>query len=501
MVRLLPVLLLFVVVRLAQLGADPPHKYPTGQSAIELVREGTAKAHEARRYGLFGSYVTNSADNYRVWNIQSPIYVKPLSLYFQLVGVGRAELRVFCTLAGAIGLIALFLVARNHSSRIVPVVACASVAVSFFDIQLTRGGLLETYLNAVLAVTIAIGIAAQRELRLLVLCHVGFVAALLTKQTALFAFPLLVGLSIGAHRAAWKRAVSHREHLLVIAAACLLCAFAVDYIRDPSYWKTVEWNASHVLRGQDNGRSVTIALLRIDDVAQRLIDSKRWFDLFMMAPLAPLALIQLGVMAYRYTRRKTCELVDVVAATWLLSALSVLQLSIHVTPRFSIILLPPVALLAASFIACVLEEVRQRQARIALWASVAAMVAATDIRWQAMTIGSATYDLDHANKLVSRALVSSSVVVGSSAAFLAFDSPADLFYVKGPFNTDRSKFQSLGATHLLVHREDGVARYASQNFGAWYRQRERVLRFHALGEHYTLFRMPPLDKSPEYQVD
>ncbi|MET0386647.1 MAG: hypothetical protein ABW321_11840, partial [Polyangiales bacterium] len=109
--RWLPLLMVsavFITARVAQLEADPPRVYPSGQTAIELVREGAAKAHEARRHGLFNTYVTKAVDTYHIWRVQSPVYVHPLSAFFRLFGVGRAQLRVFCVLWGVLGLVGLY---------------------------------------------------------------------------------------------------------------------------------------------------------------------------------------------------------------------------------------------------------------------------------------------------------------------------------------------------------------------------------------------------------
>ena len=90
---------LHLAARLALLSADPPATYPGGRVAQELLFEGPAKAHEARRFALTGAATT---DDYRVWSVQSPVFVAPLGWFMRLFGPGYASLRVFCGLVGAL---------------------------------------------------------------------------------------------------------------------------------------------------------------------------------------------------------------------------------------------------------------------------------------------------------------------------------------------------------------------------------------------------------------
>jgi hypothetical protein len=491
--RIVPIVLvaLFLVLRLVQLQADPPRSYPNGRSTQELVVEGPAKANEARRYGLFGTFETKPENQYRIWRVQSPVYVLPLSRFFRVFGTGRAPLRVFGALAGALGLLALFAIGRRHSQPLVAPIACATYALSFYDIQLTRGALIEPYLNAVLAAAFLCGLLALQRLPWLLLAQLLFAAALLTKQTALFATPALFALGVCAHLAAKRRGAPVQQHALSVGLGLGLAAALLAYVSSRAYWQTVEWNAGHMLAGVEARRSVSAGLIDVGAVLGRIGNAGRWHEiLFYTVPLAPFALLQIGRVVLAFAERRAVEPVDWVASAWLISALLVLQLTMHVRPRFSIIVLPPAALLAASFIAFATTRMQADWRRYAPIAVAALIALCTDVRWQAREVGRARYDLQHAAAQLAPRLDAHDVVIGSAAPVLAFDSRADLFYVRKPFNVDRKALGALGVTHLLLRADDGSgARFAKQ-FRARFDKRKKLVKLRALGESYTLYSVP-----------
>lgn len=495
--RIVPILLvtLFLGLRLAQLQADPPRRYPSGRSTQELVVEGPAKANEARRYGLFGTFETKPANQYRIWRVQSPVYVLPLSRFFRIFGSGRAQLRVFCALAGALGLLALYAIGRRHSHPLVAPITCAICTLSFFDVQLTRGALIEPYLNAVLAAAFLCGLLALQRLPWLLLAQLLFAAALLTKQTALFATPALIALGVSAHLAAKRRGAPVPQHALSIGLGVGLAAALLAYASSPAYWQTVEWNAGHMLAGVEARRTVSTHLIKITAVLERIADPARWHEILLYTvPLAPLALLQIARNVAALAKRRSVEPVEWVAGVWLISALLVLQLTPHVRPRFSIIVLPPAALLCASFIAFATERMKPGWPRYAPVALAALIVICTDLRWQAREWRKARYDLRDAAAQLAPHLDRSDVVIGSAAPFLAFDSPADLFYVRSPFNVDRDVLGALGVTRLLLRPGDGSGNHFAKQFRARYDAKQVLVRLRALGDPYTLYDVRPASK-------
>ena len=482
-------IVVFVGLRLGHLSADPPRQYPTGLSARELLWEGPAKAHEARRYGLSGTFSTNSADEYNIWSTQSPVYVWPLSAFFRVFGVGYAQLRIFGVLAGAAGLAALYMIGRRHSHGAVATFACAFYALSFYDIHLTRAGLLEPYLNTILILTFLAAIRALDGLPWLIACAFGFVAAVLTKQTALVALPILAGIGVLAVVAARRRHVPRWQYAVVVAVGLLLALALFWYVRRPEYWRTVEWNFWHAAAGVEAHRELSFGVLSFMDVLHRVADPRRWPQTYLfVVPVAVFALIQLGRTILSGLRRHSVDRVDALASVWLVFALLSLQLTPLVRARFSIIVLPPTALLAASFVSSRSRFAAWSVLRAAPLAAAVLVVLMTDLRWHWEWWREPTHDLQTASVKLSRELDERSVVVGTKAPALVFDTAAETFYVKRGFNNSATALSRLGITHLLLPRGHSPGRFA-RTFPTEYRTKERRLATTVGGTSYVLYRL------------
>lgn len=473
-----------LAVRVAALSADPPLEYPTGLRAQELVVEGPAKAAEARRFGLFGTYATAEVDDYHVWSVQSPAFVGPLAGFFRVFGAGYASLRVFCGLMAALGVAGLYALGRRHPDRWVAPIACTIVCASFFDVVLTRGGLLEPYLNAVLVWTMLFGLLAARRLVWLVGCAAGFVAAVLIKQSALLVVPVLVGLGVHAVLAARRRG----ERVgAVLAAVCVGLVGLMVYVGSAEYWRTVEWNFGHVVAGVERHTEVGVEGLDLGAMIGRVFDPGRWRDgFFYIVPLGGLALVQVVRTVIGWRRAAA---VDLLACGWLLAAGLALQLPEVVRPRFSILVLPPASLLAASVLAAMVERLGRSRLRLVPLALAAVVVLATDVRWLVRWWGTAGQDLATAGEALGRELSSEAVVVGDLATPLAFDTAADLFYVKGPFNTTPEALAGLGVTHLLLRRGDLAGKRVEQAFPAAFARKRAVVELRVFGGAATLYRL------------
>ena len=270
---------LFIGLRLAQMNADPPRRYPSGRSAQELLVEGPAKANEARRYGIFGTFDTKPANEYRIWSIQSPVYELPLSGFFRVFGVSRATLRVFCALAGALGLLALYAVGRRHSQPWVAPLACATYAFSFFDIQLSREALRRAVLEHALDRLVLV-----RAARVATLTVAMPGAARLCSGAAHQADRAVRG--AGAARAGGMRPYRRQapgrpisQHALSIGLGLALAAGLLADVRSHADWQTVEWNVGHMLVGVEARRSVSAGAISVGAVLGRLADLQRWHEL------------------------------------------------------------------------------------------------------------------------------------------------------------------------------------------------------------------------------
>ena len=490
---LVPLLLLglFLAFRLVLVDADPPSHYPYGRFAQELIVEGPAKASEARRFGLFGTFATKEADAYHIWSIQSPVYVYPLAAFFRTFGTGWVPLRFFCALAAGIGLLFFFRLGRTHRDPWVAPAACVLVALSFFDAQLTRSGLLEPYLNAVLSLTFLAGLLALRSLPWMLLCQAGFAAALLTKQTALFAFPPLVVLGVFAHLRARARGEPAWQHAASLGLAVVLGGGLAAYVFSPAYWQTVMWNFGHMIAGVERHQEVSASAIRLGTIVERLLDGQRWMEgALYIVPLLPLALAAIVRLAVQLVRRRPVEPVELVAAGWLLFALASLQLTGHVRPRFSIVLLPPAAILVACFLVWLARLPRHAWLRPAPFAVALLVVVATDLRWHGSWWSEPSYQIRDGGRELRAQLDRDAVLVGAWAPPLGFDTEADIFYVRNDVNRTKEAIEGLGITHMLLRDRDRSGRYVRRAQPVAWRKKEKKLSFPVLGKRYTLWELP-----------
>lgn len=477
------IVVLFLGLHVGHVVADPPVRYPSGQRAKELLWEGPAKAHEARRYGLVGQITTNPADNYRIWSTQSPAYVWPLSGFFRLFGTGYIQLRIFAALVGAVGLAALYAIGRQHLHPGVALGASGLYAVSFYNFHLSRGGLLEPYLNTILILAFFAGVLSLKRLPWLVACQLAFVAAVLTKQTAVFALPALGGIGVAAVVGAHRRASPRWQYVLTLASGAVLAVGLLWYVARPEYWRTLEWNFGHAILGVEEHRLPSLGSLDLPALMSRLGDPERWGQMYLfVVPAGILAVIQIGRVVVRALRRAPVNLVDLVACAWLASALVTLQLADLVAPRFSIITLPPTVLLAASLIATSWRSIGRFSARAVPLAAALLLVLATDLRWQWDWWRGATHDLHSAGETLSRELDAGSVVAGTKAPGLVFDTVAEAYYVKKGFNNSDAALSRLGITHLILQRGHTSSRFARFT-------KEPRLSVRLAGISYTLYRL------------
>lgn len=487
---LVALVVLFVGLHFSHLAADPPVRYPSGQPARELLWEGPAKAHEARRFGLAGDISTNPADAYHIWSTQSPVYVWPLSGFFRVFGTGYLQLRIFAALIGVVGLAGLYAIGRRHAHLLVAVGACVLYAFSFYNFHLSRGGLLEPYLNTILILAFLAGLLSLERLPWLVASQVALVAALLTKQSAIVALPALAGIGIAAIVAARRRGSPRWQYVLTFASGVVLLIGLLWYVTRPAYSRTLEWNFGHAVLGVEEHHVPSLASLDLPAMLRRLGDPERWGLIYLyVVPAGLLAVVQVGRVLVRALRRAPVELLDLVACVWLASALFTLQLAELVVPRFSIITLPPTALLAASLVASTWRSAGRLAVRAAPLAAAVILVTATDLRWQWDWSRAATYDLHAASRRLSVELDAGSVVIGTKAPALVFDTAAETYYVKKGFNNSATAISRLGVTHLILEQGHPSARFATY-FPQEYRSKERRLSVHLAGRSYTLYRLP-----------
>lgn len=468
-------LILFVAIRCIHLTADSPTELPNHHEGwSELIEEGPAKAHEARNQALFGTWKTNPVDNYQFWRAQSPVWVYPLSWFFEAFGVGYAQLRAFSISTAAIAVIGLVWIAARRLRGWPVAVAGLLLSGNYYYIFYARVGLLEPTLNSFLVLSMLFLLLAFEMPLWLCAAQAALVLAFLTKQTALVLLPLFaIGMVWAVVRdrrrggPPWRRALPFLTLALVIGGL-------VFYVSREAYWRTVVWNFGHMLLDDTQVRDVEISRMATGEVVARLFAWRRWRDgFFLLMPVAaPLALVALGRMAARLVTHRTLSEWDVLVALWFLSVLGSLQLTPLTDLRYSMVLVPPASLLAALGLDALLDyatRIRWVGARSAVVAALLIALLLTHGYWFIDWASRPTYVLTDTNEEIeARVGKRHAVVIGRWAMPLVFETPYESYYVKERFNVSREALKQLRITHLLVrHKGDGSGWFSRHDEAFW----------------------------------
>lgn len=465
------VISLFLLGRTAFITADPPPDLPNGYDSYELFAEPMAKAHEARNRALFDTWQTNPVDNYQYWRAQSPAWVYPLWLWFEVSGVTYASLRSFSAFAAAAGLLVMLIFCRHRMSLWSSAVAGAFVAFNFYAILYQRSGLLEVAVSSWLALLALALYRAKGNIAWLYVAPWALALGFLTKQTMITALPMFAVFGVPIY----VRWVRHAKAPLWVKPLPLVHALAVAaalawYCSRDAYMRTVKRNFNHVVHdtGSSKEHSVTLDLLK-----DRLFDTDQWYDGFvsLMPLVAGLALLQVVRLVLdlvtrggaRVLRRPVPAPLDdgwtLVATAWLFTAASSF-LTAQTELRFRILLFLPAAVLAAAVVAdaekaarTLLVRYRPRVAFIAPAIGVGALVLAlrADAGYYRDWVANRTYVVQKGNALVRKQIGRrKAVVLGSMAPWFAFETRYDFFYVRSEFNSKRKSLQQLGVTHVIL---------------------------------------------------
>jgi len=464
----------FATLRLLELDADPPWPLPNGQSGQELVVEGPAKAHEARKWALFDAFDTHPADQYRFWRAQSPVYVYPLAGWLREVGVGWAQLKAFGVLATGVGFVVLLVLAAGRWGARGMGALGVMLGLHFYSIHYCRAGLLEPYLNTWAILTVAFGMLALRDLRWSIGMQWCLAGALLVKLSAAYLVPLALGLTLVAHRRAHRRGVARWQHALVLGHGAALGAALVAYMLSDPYWRTVEWNFVHMVHDEKGFETPDLTDIPGLAVLGRMVDIRRLGNgLVLVFPVMLwLAVLRLGVTVHALFRKRPLSEhlsdLDWVAAAWLLSAWGILQLTPLVRVRFTMILFPPMALMAAGGLMLLLDRCSERRGvQLGIVAAAAVALLATHVRWQVRWLDEHTTHIHDNNVVMAEAVAGKkATIVGHYASSMTFDSEADYFFAKRHFNLSKEVLEQLPFTHVFsrVGKRDSIRKRVPWRF-------------------------------------
>jgi hypothetical protein len=484
-------LLAVFFVHLATLNADPP-KVPNGQGGLELVVEGPAKAHEARRYARTGTFAGNPADNYRIWGVQSPAYVRPLGWALRSFGPTLSNVRLYGIVVSCLGTLLLWLLVSNRLRGWALFVVLLLSSSSFYAFHYARAGLLEPQVNTLLlAAALCCVLAFQKSPLWLIGALFAWVGAFLTKQSAVVFLPALSVAFVAATRQAMQR--QERLHAwLPWLAALVVGAILGAYVSSDPYRQTLSWNYSHAVQGTESMLRDPVDWWHELERFRNVFDRGRWKQAVLwVAPVAfPLAVLQLMRIGVRCLRRNRPSPLEWILALWFLGSLVALFAIAHARGRFSTVLLPPAFAMAGLEIDAWLRNATAIWRKAALLA-VFSFFAATHLGWHSRWARQLHYELHEGTERMADLVGPDDVVVGRWAPVLTFGTRAESFYVKHNFNTDRASLSALGVTHLLGEREGLTGRILSRRFPDSLYNAKQIAMVELLGRRLPLFELTP----------
>jgi len=489
-------LALFVAVRLAFIHADPPSSLPNHARIRELFTDPPAKSYEARNWALFHQWSTSPADNYQFWRIQAPVWVYPLAGFYQLFGVGYAQMRVFSTLAVSAGLV-LFLVFAAERLRGLPYVAAGSfLAFNYYYVIYGRSGLVETLLNTFVILAVLCLHRARQNLGWLLAAEWALVASFLTKQSGLYLLP--VGLVAGALAMREHRRRGGSTWLLAapLAQGAAIAAGMAWYVFRPAYWRTVSWNYGHMLFNENSTTQVNVSRFPVAEALGRLLAPETWGQNYAaLFPVAGfLSLVGFGRIVYLLARRRGAGAFEVLVAGWLAASFGVLLLTPLTAVHYRLILFPPAALMGALTLAFALDA-SWAKARPRLAAAAAATVLAGALTvhavWYAAWVGGRSYDIVAAAQLLRDTVPEDrAVYAGMWAGPIVFETRSKYYYMKAYFNSEAEGIVQLGLTHLLeVDKSDASAERLWATHPETMKNRRWLMSFDIRGHTIRLFRL------------
>jgi 4-amino-4-deoxy-L-arabinose transferase-like glycosyltransferase len=480
----------FVAIRCIQLSADPP-LWIFASDGRELFAEPPAKSHEARNYALFGSFKLHEADNYQFWRVQSPVWVYPLTGFFQAFGVDYPQLRIFSTLYATLGCAVVLIVALRYVPLWAAAFVGATLALDPTYFHTARVGILEPAVSSWIALAILGLLLAKNNVHWLMLAHSAFVLAWFTKQAALYALPIVLWASYARLRTA-ARSESDRARLrIVLTHALTLVVSGGLYMALTDYGRSVEHNIDHVLFGGDE-----LPQYRVHDLAsvlRRLYDWERYANVLASVPISgPLALATVGGYALRAWRRKRLPCYEeLVLLGWVACAFVAIAVSARSTLRFAAVVVPPAAIVAGLGLARAHAWSAARWPRRASAARVlpAVTLLAYCAYGQFSLLRSPQYSIrDAAVMIEARIGPREATIVGIASPGIVLGTPYRNFYVRRHFNSTRRQLAALGITHCLFRdRGDRSSRRIKAGFPELLGQLRTVASFQVRNEAFTLF--------------
>lgn len=441
-----------VSLRTVHLDADGPTRFPNGLTDPSPIEDEAGKGFAARSRILFGAWSPSAADDYRFWEVLSPVWTWMLYFWFKVIGPGIVSFRLFSVFWSAVSIAVIYLVLAKRS-RPAALAAAVLVAVNFYAVIFGRLGLLETMLNALLLGAFAFQVSASKKPVMLFPAALCWLSAYLVKQSAITYLPVLLGGAALMFASGGEGSARQKRVALVAVVLVIIAAFSL--LLWPDYRLRTIMNARHALdyRPDQTYMWMQVNPGRTWQAIVMNITGGFWRGYILMMPIAgTLALAELFMIGRDLIKRRPLDRLRLLAALWWLCARASLTLQGQAFPRFYLIQLPSAAILAA----LALERVLSSQAparKQARFFTAAALILAALIHLAPWLTWVREYprDLSHGSAALEEMIgPGPAVVVGKYAGPLCFDTGYKYYYLKSVFNRLPEQVQGFGITHLLL---------------------------------------------------
>lgn len=333
------VLLIAVLVRTADLRADPP---PDLSWSFAPYTDESLNTYSARNFVLYGNW---HQDDFLPFCIY-PLVNILVALIFKLLGIGFVQVKLLSVSSGVLGVLIMALLIRHTAREIAALLAGLFLALSYPLVMYSRLGLVETVQTLFLLLTGFFWVKSLGKPILMLLSgFFAFTTFLLIKISAVFILPVLLLLFINRGLSVRSRPEERRRFLVSLGwftagavGAILIWLIAVFLPYRNQYLQYVLRHSSESPAGHPQTLLAYLFNTFTIGVRSRLLPRLVW--------IALLGFLSLPVHATRQTEPEAKQSSQFLLF-WFIFGVLMLGYMNYRPPRYEIVILPPLIAAAA----------------------------------------------------------------------------------------------------------------------------------------------------------
>lgn len=368
---------LFLALRLINLTADPPKNL---DFSLGLFFDEGIYNHNARNLLLFGEWKLDEWNDYYYSAIST--WLKYLTFY--IIGIGRAQIRLFSIAFSMISLLFAYLAMRDSFGKKIGIIAALLLGTNYIYLMFNRIGMQDTQPIAVFLAAFYVWQSGMNRMEIgkyrwrLFLAGALFFISYTFKNLFLYLLPVPFVALTCYFAAQYSRKPSWRQLVTAfgVFSAGMFSAFAIWYLTFYLPHKEIIAQFGNFFTKQQ----------MFPDVRLRALLSNFWqtpfFSYFSANPVVLLASC-LWLWAIYFllwsNRRSQIHPADIFLAVWFWAVFSFSGIIAYRPTRYFLPIIPPLCLLAARFIGLLSEAARLKFPEKLHWSFLPVSVA-----WLAM---------------------------------------------------------------------------------------------------------------------